>query len=77
MPIDKSRVDKLIATMDSYLKQLEQDQLNGYCDDDEDDDPVQFGNPPRDLPVAEPANINVDSPPQRIHGAGSKKDLFS
>jgi hypothetical protein len=76
MLIDNSRVDKLIAAMDAYLKQLEQDRLNGYSDDDEDDDPVQFGHPPRELPVAEPANTGLDSAPSRIHGVG-RKDLFS
>jgi hypothetical protein len=77
MPIDKSRVDKLITMMDNYLRQLEQDPEDEdeyELDEDQETDPVQFGNPPRTLPIAEPANISVDSPPAQIH---KSKDLFS
>jgi hypothetical protein len=76
MPIDKSRLDKIIAAVDSYLKQLEQDLRNGYSYGDGNTDPKEFLDPPRTLPVSEPGNVSLDSPPSQIHGAG-RKDLFS
>ena len=76
MPIDKSRLDRMITMMDEFLKQREQDRLNGYPDDDDDDDPKQFLESSRTSPVAEPpATPQEDSAPQRIHGQG-RKDLF-
>jgi hypothetical protein len=38
MSIDKNRLDRMIDTMDNWLKQHEKDRLNGY-DDDEDTNP--------------------------------------
>jgi hypothetical protein len=72
MPIDKSRMDRMISMMDDYLKQLEQDKLNGYPDDDEEDCDYDIVNP-LDAPPSRPF---TDSPPQQIHGE-PKKDLFS
>jgi len=72
MPIDKSRVDRMITMMDDFLKQREEDRLNGY-DDDDDEDCDDILNP-----LAAPTNAPFsDSPPERIHGEPSKKDLFS
>jgi hypothetical protein len=72
MPIDKSRVDRMISMMDDYLKQLEQDKLNGYPDDDDEEDCNDITNPLE----APPSRPFVDSPPAQIHGE-PKKDLFS
>jgi hypothetical protein len=53
MPVSKSKLDQLNAMLDDYLEQREKDRLAGI-DDDEDDDPVQFLETPRTLPVSEP-----------------------
>jgi hypothetical protein len=55
MPIDQSKLDRMIR-MDDYLSQREQDKLNGYDDEDEDTDPVEFQEAysARQMPVAEP-----------------------
>ena len=78
MPPDKSRVDRMINMMDEYLQQREADKLNGYDDDDDDSDPVQFSGPDHHKgPIAEPpAMPQEDSAPSRIHGEGSRRDLF-
>jgi hypothetical protein len=76
MPIDKSKVQRLIDAMDTYLKQLEQDRLNGYPDDDDengDTDPRQFGDPSRYAPVAEPPDLLMDSKSAMVR---PRKDLF-
>jgi hypothetical protein len=76
MPVDKSRVDRMIKMMDDFLKQREDDKLNGYDDEDEDTDPRQFLDPPhRTLPVAESPDIfQENSAPSQIH---KSKDLFN
>lgn len=69
MPIDKSRVDRMISMMDDFLKQREEDKLNGYDDDDDCDEYLN--------PLEAPGNAPFsDSPPAQIHGE-PKKDLFS
>jgi hypothetical protein len=68
VPIDKSRVDRMIKMMDDFLKEREQDKLNGYDDEDDFDDPLN----PLEGPPHKPF---TDSPPARIHGE-PKKDLF-
>jgi hypothetical protein len=74
---DKARMQKLIDMMDCYLKQLKDDKLNGYPDDDDEDtDPTQFLEALRTLPVSEPPDtFQEDSAPQHIHGQ-PKRDLF-
>jgi hypothetical protein len=67
MPIDKSRVDRMIKMMDEFLIQHFKDSLS---DDDEDED--EFLDP-LDAPPSEP--FYSDSPPEQIHGQ-PKKDLF-
>jgi hypothetical protein len=71
MPIDESRVDRMIRMMDDWFKQREQDKLNGYDDEDEHIDPEQYLEPPHKGPIAEPSvtHINTDSSTKR-------KDLF-
>ena len=77
MPVEKAKVLKLIEMMDNYLKQREQDQLEGVDDEDPDTDPIEFQETysARVMPVAEPPDPLTDSPPQRIHGE-PRKDLF-
>ena len=77
MPVDRSRIDRMIKMIDNYLCQREQDRLNGYPDDDDDEDtdPMEFLESSRTLPVAEPpATPQEDSAPTQIHRS---KDLFS
>ena len=82
MPLDKSRLDRMIKMMDDFLRQREQDKLNYYCDEDDPEDqntdPVEFLESPAagQLPIAEPPMMpQEDSTPQRIHGEG-RRDLF-
>jgi hypothetical protein len=65
MPIDPERLRKLDAMIDEFLGARK----------DKDTHPVQFGDPPKTMPVAEPGNVSLDSPPSQIHGAG-RRDLF-
>jgi hypothetical protein len=53
MPVDKAKLQKLNDMMDSWLEQRNQEIVAGTYYDDEDDDPVQYLDPPRTLPVAE------------------------
>ena len=76
MPVDRSQLKRMIDRMENALSIMEAQQAARQdAPDDEDDDPVQFGDP-RDhyLPVAEPPDLLMDSPPARIHGQ-LKRDL--
>jgi hypothetical protein len=74
MPIEKSRLDRIIDSVERYLSDHEKD-IMAYYDEDRDTDPIQFGNPPRKGPVAEPPAEIQDSAPRRIHGS-PRPDLF-
>jgi hypothetical protein len=64
MPLDKSRLDRMIDSIDQFLKNAVSDNQNT--------DPIQFGeDKPRDGPIAEPpATPLQDSTMPR------RKDLF-
>jgi hypothetical protein len=71
MPIDQSKLDRMIRMVDDYLSQRDDDE-------DRDTDPVEFQetlSTRRAMPVAEPPDPLTDGAPQRIHGAG-RRDLF-
>ena len=80
MSVDRSQLRRMIDRMENALSIMEAQQaahpdaLDDGCD--RDDDPVQFGDPRRYAPVAEPSDLLMDSPPARIHNA-PKTDLFS
>jgi hypothetical protein len=66
MPIDKSRLDRLIKLVDEHLKLRDR-----Y---DAETDPVQFNEPKQRPPIAEPANVpQEDGIPTQIH---KSRDLF-
>jgi hypothetical protein len=64
MPVDKAKVHSMIDMMDAWLRQREQDQLEGIDDDDE--PPCN----PLDAPPSEP--FYSDGPPEKIHGEGKE-----
>jgi hypothetical protein len=63
MPLDRTKVDRMIAKMDAWLKQRDQEIAAGtyYDDDDQEDEP------PCD-PLDAPQQPFSDSPPEKIHG---------
>jgi hypothetical protein len=67
MPIDKSRLDRMITMIDDWMKQ----RVDAAEYDIE--NPVEA--PPNALPVPRQAPFS-DSPPQQIHGQPPKRDLF-
>lgn len=77
--VEKSRLDRMIALMDAWLRRRDREIAEGtYYDDDEDTDPVQFQEGTgRNPPIAEPpAMPQEDTAPAHIHGAASR-DLFT
>jgi hypothetical protein len=63
MPVDKAKVQRMIDMMDAWLRQREQDQLEGIDDDGDENEPPSN---PVDAPPSEP--FYSDGPPEKIHG---------
>jgi hypothetical protein len=62
MPIERARLDRMIALMDAWLKQRDQEIAAGTYYDDDDEPPCN----PLDAPASEP--FYSDGPPEKIHG---------
>jgi hypothetical protein len=65
MPIDKSRLDRMITMIDDWMKQREEAKL-ADADDYDIENPLEA---PPNAPFA-------DGAPQQIHGQPPKGDLF-
>jgi hypothetical protein len=64
MPIERARLDRMIALMDAWLDRRDREISEGtYYDDDEPDEPSCN---PLDAPPSEP--FYSDGPPEKIHG---------
>jgi hypothetical protein len=66
MPIERARLDRMIALMDAWLTRRDREIGEGtYYDDEEPDEPPRN---PLDAPPSEP--FYSDGPPEKIHGEG-------
>lgn len=64
MPLDRTKVDRMIAKMDAWLTQREQEQAARHdADDREREEELRKGNT---MPT--PTQPFSDSPPEKIHG---------
>jgi hypothetical protein len=64
MPIERARLDRMIALMDAWLTRRDREIAEGtYYDDEDPDEPPRN---PLDAPPSEP--FYSDGPPEKIHG---------
>jgi hypothetical protein len=62
MPIERARLDRMIALMDAWLQRRDREIAEGTYYDEDDDPPCN----PLDAPPSEP--FYSDGPPEKIHG---------
>ena len=62
MPIERARLDRMIALMDAWLQRRDREIAEGTYYDDDDEPPCN----PLDAPPSEP--FYSDGPPEKIHG---------
>jgi hypothetical protein len=62
MPIERARLDRMIALMGAWLQQRDREIAEGNYYDDDDEPPCN----PLEAPPSEP--FYSDGPPEKIHG---------
>jgi hypothetical protein len=62
MPIERARLDRMIALMGAWLQQRDREIAEGTYYDDDDEPPCN----PLEAPPSEP--FYSDGPPEKIHG---------
>jgi hypothetical protein len=73
MPIERARLDRMIAKMDAWLTQREQEQAARHdAEDREKEEELARGNT---MPT--PTQPFSDSPPEKIHGEGREDQVES
>jgi hypothetical protein len=71
MPLDRTKVDRMITMMDAWLTQKEQEQAAGICDDDKKEELAEGNTMPT------PTQPFSDGTPAHIHGEGREDQVES
>ena len=69
MPIERARLDRMIALMDAWLQRRDREIAEGTYYDDEEPEDKPASNP-LDAPPSEP--FYSDGTPEKIHGEGKE-----
>ena len=73
MPIERARLDRMIAPMDAWLQRRDREIAEGTYYDDDCDEDLEEGNT---FPVPTQAPFS-DGAPERIHGEGKEDQVAS
>ena len=67
MPLDRTKVDRMITMMDAWLTQKEREQAAGICDDDKEEELARGNTMPT------PTQPFSDGAPEKIHGQSDQE----